>query len=187
MSPSQTLWINLVASVTLSIPLAFEVLEPNAMQRLPRSPEAPVFSGFIIMRLMMVASVMAATACGLFLLEYFRIIGVEPVTASRHAIGLAEAQTSCVTSITFSQIFYLFNCRSLRSSFLTQGAFSNPSIYIGIALLLALQACFVYLPPLQRLFGTTSLDVQAWFHAALAGAVVLPVITCEKWVRNRKA
>ena len=33
MSPSQTLWINLVASVTLSIPLAFEVLEPNAMRR----------------------------------------------------------------------------------------------------------------------------------------------------------
>jgi magnesium-transporting ATPase (P-type) len=46
MSPSQTLWINLVASVTLSIPLAFEVLEPNAMRRLPRSPDEPlIFTG----------------------------------------------------------------------------------------------------------------------------------------------
>jgi Ca2+-transporting ATPase len=48
--PSQTLWINLVASVTLSIPLAFEVMEPNAMRRLPRPPDEPVFSGFIVAR-----------------------------------------------------------------------------------------------------------------------------------------
>jgi Ca2+-transporting ATPase len=184
MSPSQTLWINLIASVTLSIPLAFEVLEPNAMRRPPRSPDEPVFSGFIVMRLLIVATVMAATACGLFLLEYFRIIGTEPLTKMHHAMALAEAQTCCVTAITFSQIFYLLNCRSMRNSVLSQGLFSNPSIYVGIAVLLALQACFVYIPPLQSLFGTTALNATAWLHAALAGAVVLPVISCEKWLRN---
>ena len=184
MSPSQTLWINLIASVTLSIPLAFEVLEPNAMSRPPRPFDAPVFSGFIVMRLMLVATLMASAACGLFLLEYFRLIGPEPVPAVRHAVALAEAQTGCVTAITFSQIFYLFNCRSLHSSFLSQGLFSNPSIYVGIAVLLALQACFVYLPPLQMLFGTAALDATAWLHAALAGAVVLPVISCEKMIRK---
>ena len=184
MSPSQTLWINLIASVTLSIPLAFEVLEPNAMRRPPRSPAAPIFSEFIVIRLMLVASLMAATACGLFLMEYFRIVGPQPVSAVRHALALAEAQTSCVTAITFSQIFYLFNCRSLRSSFLSQGIFSNPSIFVGITVLLLLQSCFVYLPPLQGLFGTAALDLEAWLHAALAGALVLPVISCEKWIRK---
>jgi Ca2+-transporting ATPase len=184
MSPSQTLWINLIASVTLSIPLAFEVLEPNAMRRPPRSPDEPVFSGFIVMRLLIVATVMAATACGLFLLEYFRIIGTEPLTTVRHTMALAEAQTCCVTAITFSQIFYLLNCRSMKNSFLSQGVFSNPAIYIGIAVLLSLQACFVYIPPLQSLFGTTALNATAWLHAALAGAIVLPVISCEKWLRN---
>lgn len=185
MSPSQTLWINLIASVTLSIPLAFEVLEPNAMQRPPRSPNTPVFSRFIVMRLIVVASLMAAAACGLFLGEYFRIVGSGPVSAHIHAMALAEAQTTCVTAITFSQIFYLLNCRSLGNSFLSQGIFSNPTIYIGITVLLLLHACFVYVPPLQGLFGTTALNTQAWFHAALAGAVVLPVISCEKWIRNR--
>ncbi len=185
MSPSQTLWINLIASVTLSIPLAFEVLEPNAMGRLPRSPDAPVFSGFIVMRLIIVASLMAAAACGLFLVEYFRIAGLGPISADIHAFALAEAQTICVTAITFSQIFYLLNCRSLRNSFLSQGIFSNPSIYIGITVLLLLQACFVYVPPLQGLFGSAALDTREWFHAVLAGAVVLPVISCEKWIRSR--
>jgi Ca2+-transporting ATPase len=184
-SPSQTLWINLIASVTLSIPLAFEVLEPNAMNRQPRSSDAPVFSAFIVTRLVVVATLMAAAACGLFLMEYYRITGSGPVSAALHAGALAEAQTSCVTAITFSQIFYLLNCRSLRNSFLSQGVFSNPTIYIGITVLLLLQACFVYVPPLQSLFGTAALDMEAWFHAALAGAVVLPVISCEKWLRSR--
>ncbi|BET57597.1 cation-transporting P-type ATPase [Geobacter sp. 60473] len=186
MSPSQTLWINLVASVTLSIPLAFEVLEPNAMHRPPRSPGEPVFSGFIVARLIVVAILMAAGGCGLFLWEYFRIVGPEPVTAARHALALAEAQTMCVTSITFTQVFYLLNCRSLRDSLLSQGVFSNPAIFIGIGILLLLQACFIYLPPLQAVFGTAPLDGRAWLYAMLAGAVVLPVISLDKWVRRHR-
>ena len=186
MSPSQTLWINLVASITLSIPLAFEILEPNAMRRMPRSPDEPVFSGFIVARLIMVALLMSASACGLFLFEYFRNIGPEPVTAARHAMALAEAQTVCVTSITFTQIFYLLNCRSLRDSLFSQGVFSNPAIFIGIGLLLLLQSCFIYLSPLQTLFASTVLDTKDWLYAMLAGAIVLPVISLDKWIRNHR-
>lgn len=186
MSPSQTLWINLVASVTLSIPLAFEVLEPNAMRRLPRSPDEPVFSGFIVARLIIVGVLMAAGACGLFLWEYYRIVGPEPVTSARHALALAEAQTLCVTSITFTQVFYLLNCRSLNSSLFTQGFFSNPAIFIGISALLVLQTCFIYLPPLQTLFNSAPIDGRGWMFSMAVGATVLPVISFDKWVRNRR-
>jgi magnesium-transporting ATPase (P-type) len=186
MSPSQTLWINLVGSVTLSIPLAFEVLEPNAMRRMPRSPDEPVFSGFIVARLVLVAALMAAGACSLFLWEYFRVVGPLPVTTARHALALAEAQTICVTSITFTQIFYLLNCRSLRDSLLAQGVFSNPSVFVGIGILVLLQACFMYLPPLRMLFASAALDGWAWLDAMAVGALVLPVISLEKWIRKRR-
>jgi magnesium-transporting ATPase (P-type) len=186
MSPSQTLWINLVASVTLSIPLAFEVLEPNAMRRRPRSPDEPIFSGFIVTRLIIVGILMAAGACGLFLWEYYRIVGPEPVTIARHALALSEAQTLCVTSITFTQIFYLLNCRSLHSSLFAQGFFSNPPIFIGIGFLLVLQVCFIYLPPLQTLFNSAPLDGRAWIFAMAVGAIVLPIISLDKWIRNRR-
>jgi Ca2+-transporting ATPase len=187
MSPSQTLWINLVASVTLSIPLAFEVLEPNAMRRTPRPVGEPVFSGFIVARLIVVAALMAAGGCGLFLWEYFRLIGPEPITMARHAPALAEAQTMCVTSITFTQIFYLLNCRSLRNSLLSQGIASNPAIFVGIGILLLLQAGFIYLPPLQAVFGSAPLDVRAWLFAMGVGAVVLPVISLDKLLRNHRS
>jgi len=187
MSPSQTLWINLVASVTLSIPLAFEVLEPNAMRRRPRSPDEPIFSGFIVTRLLIVGILMAAGACGLFLWEYYRIVGPEPVTNARHALALSEAQTLCVTSITFTQIFYLLNCRSLHSSLFAQGFFSNPPVFIGIGFLLMLQVCFIYLPPLQTLFNSAPLDGRAWMFAMGVGAIVLPIISLDKWIRNRRS
>ncbi len=180
MSPSQTLWINLVASVTLSIPLAFEILEPGTMRRPPRRLDEPVFSGFIMIRLVLVALLMTMAACGLFLLEYQRVAGSGPVDAARHALAMAEAQTGCVTTITFSQIFYLFQCRSLRDSLFSQGLFSNLPIFIGCGILILLQLCFCYLPPLQALFGSAPLDGWSWLRAAAAGATVLPVISIEK-------
>jgi Ca2+-transporting ATPase len=187
MSPTQILWINLVASVTLSIPLAFETLEPNAMRRPPRPAGEPVFSRFLLYRLITVAALMAASGCGLFLWEYFRIAGPAPLSAARHALALAEAQTVCVTVVTFSQIFYLLNCRSLRNSIFSLGVFSNPSVFTGIGVLLLLHACFIYLPPLQSLFGSAALDTRAWLIAILAGAIVLPVISLEKWFLRRYA
>ena len=44
MRPTQLLWINLVAAVTLALPLAFEAMEPDVMRRPPRAPGAPVLS-----------------------------------------------------------------------------------------------------------------------------------------------
>ncbi|HZV82446.1 MAG TPA: HAD-IC family P-type ATPase [Geobacteraceae bacterium] len=186
MSPSQTLWINLVASVTLSIPLAFEVLEPGAMRLPPRPVDAPVFSPFLVFRLVLVALLLAVGACGLFLWEYFRIVGSGSTTRTMHNMALSEAQTVCVTCITFTQSFYLLNCRSLRRSMFSQGVTSNPSVFVGIIVLLLLQVCFIYLPPLQHLFGSAPLGLRGWLDALLVGSLVLPVILIEKWVRGRE-
>lgn len=184
MSPTQILWINLVASVTLSVPLAFEVLEPNAMNRQPRPPGEPVFSRFILYRLVIVAAIMTAGGCGLFLWDYYRIIGDQVVTAAVHGAALAEAQTTCVTVVTFAQIFYLLNCRSLRDTIFAQGVFSNPTIFVGAGILLLLHVCFMYLPPLQSLFGSVALDARSWGVALLVGFCVLPIISVEKWLRR---
>jgi Ca2+-transporting ATPase len=64
--------------------------------------------------------------------------------------------------------------------------FTNPLVYLAIGALLVLQASFIYLPPLQRLFGSAPLDWQGLVDALLVGAVVLPVISVEKWLRNQR-
>ena len=188
MAPSQILWINLVASVALSAPIAFEILEPSAMRRKPRLKGTPVFSRFIVMRTALVAIIMAAGTCTLFLWEYTRRVGSLSgvIDAALHATALAEAQTMAVTAMTLFQIFYLLHCRSLRDGLGSLGWFSNPTIWLGIVVLLLLQVAFTYLPFMHLLFHTTALDFGAWARAALVAALILPVISLEKWILNHQ-
>ena len=46
---------------------------------------------------------------------------------------------------------------------------------------------FIYLQPLQALFNSAPLDVRAWMFAMAVGAIVLPIISLNKWVRNRRS
>jgi Ca2+-transporting ATPase len=181
MLPTQLLWINLVATVALALPLAFEAKERNVMQRPPRSPSAPVLSGFVIGRTFVAATLMTIACIGLFLWEYTMAqrAGVE------NAQALAKAQTMGVTTVIMFQIFYMINCRSLKDSILSIGLFSNKSVFIGIVSLLLLQAAFIYLPIMNKVFGSAPLSVRDIAFAVVAGAIILPVISLEKWWRKR--
>jgi Ca2+-transporting ATPase len=58
-------------------------------------------------------------------------------------------------------------------------------VYLGIALLLGLQAAFVYAPRLGRLFRTTPLDGVEVGLCVLAGLSIQPFISLEKWLMGR--
>jgi len=171
--PTQILWVNLIATVTLALPLAVEALEPGVMARAPRAPGSPVIGRFLLGRTVVVTLLMTAAGLVLF--------------------ALRENQTLVVTTIVLFQVVYLLECRSLRHSVLAVGLWSNRSALAGIAGVLALQAAFVYAPPLQELFGSTPMSAGDWLLAATAAATVLPVVSAEKWwrrgvtVRSRRA
>ena len=181
--PAQILWINLVAAVALSLPLALETMEPNLMRRPPRDPAAPILSGFVMGRTVVVAVLMAVAALGLFLHEYHGHSGVgRPLPQA-----IAEAQTEAVTTVILFQIFYLLNCRSLRDSILAIGLWSNPWIFVGIAVVLVLQIGFIYLPFMNTVFGSAPLSLVSWLEALAAAVLILPIIGMEKWWRKRHA
>jgi len=180
-SPVQILWINLVATVTLSLPLAFEAMEPGLMERPPRRPTEAILSRFVLVRTALVAVLMAAGAVGLFLMEYD-----EQATAGVSSdLSLRQAQTMAVTTVVLFQVFYLLNCRSLRGSSLALGLFSNPLVYVGIVALVLLQVGFVHLSFMNDLFGSAPLGPWEWAKSTAAALVVLPVIGLEKrWSRR---
>ena len=183
MLPTQILWINLVAAVSLALPLAFEAMEPDVMNRPPRDPNAPVLNSFVVFRTVLVALLMAAGALGLFLVEFLEETG----GGTAFETALSEAQTMAVTTVILFQILYLLNCRSLRDSFLRIGIWSNPWVYVGIGVLVLLQLGFVYLPFMNALFGTSPLPLPSLLQSLLVALVVLPIISAEKWVRSRRA
>src|SRR5690606_25181143 len=103
MLPVQILWINLVATVALALPLAFESKEPGVMRRAPRDPNIPILNGFVLGRTIIVALLMTAGSIGLFLSEYNLELAVGGATER----ALARAQTEAVTTVILFQIFYL--------------------------------------------------------------------------------
>ena len=179
--PVQILWINLVATVTLALPLAFETEEPDLMLRPPREAGTPILGPFVVSRTILVALLMAGSAIGLFLHELHRNLD----RGELPALAISQAQTMAVTSIVLFQVFYLLDCRSLKEHVFRIGLFSNPTVWPGIGALVALQAAFVHLPALNRLFGSSPLDAIEWLKSAAVAAVVLPVVALEKLIRKR--
>jgi calcium-translocating P-type ATPase len=168
--PTQILWVNLIATVTLALPLAAEAREPGLMHRGPRAPGAPLLDGLILWRT--VAAALLMTAAGLLTFALVR------------DAGDARGQTAAVTSIVLFQALYLLECRSLHVSAFGLRATGNPWVWAGIAAVLVLQVAFIYLPPLQSLFGSAALQPRDWLVALAAAATVVPLVEADKRLRR---
>lgn len=179
--PTQILWINLVGAVALALPLAFEARERDVMRRPPRKQKEPLLSGFVVFRTALAAILMTGGAVALFSIEYQSALdrGVEVQAA------LAKAQTMAVTTVVFFQVFYMFNCRSLKESIFQIGLLSNPTVFVGLAAIVLLQALFIFWAPLQSVFNTHGLSGGDLALSAAVGASIIPIVSIEKIIRSR--
>jgi len=173
-TPVQILWINLIVAVALALPLALEAPEPDVMARPPRDPASPLLDRPLLVRTLLVSATLTAVALGLFALARSQDLSVE------------RAQTTAVTGAVLLQALYLITCRSLTRPNRELGHFSNPSVYLGIAVVLMLQALFVYTPLMQSVFGSTALDARELVWALAGATLVLPVTWVEERWRVRR-
>ncbi|MDO8347693.1 MAG: HAD-IC family P-type ATPase [Rugosibacter sp.] len=174
-TPLQILWINMTTAILLGLPLAFEPAERGIMRRPPRPPGASILDRTLVTRVLLVGILMLTAAFGLF----------ELALARGHA--LAEARTVAVNVFVAIETAYLFNCRSLRLPITKIAAFSNPWVWWGAGLMLALQLALTYWPPLAGLFGTTPIGARAWGEIAAVALAALLIVELEKrWQSARR-
>jgi magnesium-transporting ATPase (P-type) len=175
LSPIQILWINLVVAVALSLPLAFELAEPDIMKRPPRKKNTPILDRSLLVRTLTISMMMALGTIGLFLWEYYREISY----GTPEATALAEAQTMATTALILFQIFYLFSCRHLNSK-TRLPFFSNHFLFIGIGAVLLAQIAFIYSPFLNKIFKSAALDLESILISLLIACLMIPVIAIKK-------
>ncbi|MFO1417110.1 MAG: cation-transporting P-type ATPase [Methylotetracoccus sp.] len=173
--PGQILWINMVTAVFLGLPLAFEVGEPDAMQRPPRDPAQPLLTGHLLFRTVFVGLLLCAAAFGLYEWEM------------SHESSIEKCRTAAVNVFVIGQAFYLLNCRSLNRSMFAIGVFSNPWVWIGIVGALLAQAAFNYLPAMEWLFHSAPTGVDEWLLAAGAGLAIYLLVGIKKFILARMA
>ncbi len=171
--PLQILWINMTTAVLLGLMLAFEPKEPGIMEQPPREPSSPILSKALLQRIVLVGCLLLAGAFGMF--EYEMLQGESE----------AKARTVAVNVFVFGEIFYLFNCRSLRYSMFRLGLFSNPWIWFGIGVMTVLQLLFTHLPAMNHLFGSKPIGLVEWAAVCATGFVIYAAVGLEKHLRMR--
>ncbi|WP_372741565.1 cation transporting ATPase C-terminal domain-containing protein, partial [Neptunomonas sp.] len=88
-----------------------------------------------------------------------------------------------INALVFGEIFYLFNCRSLRYSVLKLGFFSNRWLIFGVLLMVFFQLLLSYSSIMNQLFGTAPLALTDWLHILAAGITVYAITGSEKRLR----
>jgi len=170
LTPLQILWVNMVTSVTISLALAFERVEPGAMKRPPRPANTPLLDGYFIWRIIFVSVLIGG--CTLWLSQW--------LYDKSHSEALVR--TVILQTIVMGQAFHLFNSRSIRGSAFKHGLFDNKAIIVVWVLMLLLQSAITYLPFMNAAFGTMPMELGYWKYPVALGVLVFVVVEIEKAV-----
>jgi magnesium-transporting ATPase (P-type) len=174
MTAAQILWINLSTGISLGLVLAFESAEPGVMRRPPRRADAPLVSGFMLWRVVLVSLLFAGTALALY--DRSVAAGGSP----------EEARTLVVNALVAMEVGYLFSVRFLASRSLTwRAALGTPAVLWALGLLVVLQLAFTYLPVMNTLFATTPQSAAQLALAVACGAGLMLVLEAEKALLRR--
>jgi magnesium-transporting ATPase (P-type) len=90
-----------------------------------------------------------------------------------------------VNTVVVMEIFYLFSIRYVHGPSITwRGAFGTPAVLIGVALVVAMQFAFTYVPVMQRIFGTAPIGLVDGLLIVGVGVVLLLLVEIEKRIVN---
>lgn len=174
LTPVQVLWVNTVTAVTISLALAFEPIEGDAMRRPPRDPGAPLLTGYLIFRIIYVSLLMSGFA--LFLSFFILDVSVLSETVFR---------TIILQTIVSCELVYLFNMRYLLDPALGRRFFHNKMAFLVSLVLALLQLAVTYLPFLNRMLGTAPLALEHWGVPLLVALVFFLIVELEKFITHR--
>jgi len=159
LEPVQILWINLLDSVLLTMPLMMEVKEKNLLSHPPRDPNAHIINRLFLQRVAVMG--LAISLPGFFIYYHF---GAAAVVDGRivDELLLTQAQTAAFWAILLAHFGYVVSARSIHDSVFTFSPFSNPWLLGGIALSIAIRFIPTVVPSASALFRTAEFPAEWW-------------------------
>lgn len=162
--PLQILWVNLVTDVFPALALAVEPASPATMRRKPHPPGEAMLSAKFLVLIFWKGLFSAAIVLGSYIWAL-----------QTYGEG-AHARTIALLSLIGVQTANLFNCRS-RSRSAFSRFFSNPFIFIAVAITVLLQFLAIYFSPLARILDTSLPKDEDFLVIGIA--LLLPVVIVE--------
>jgi cation-transporting P-type ATPase F len=172
----QVLWLNMVNSIAMTVPLAFEPKSDGVMQRSPRSPREPLLSRTLIYRILIISVFNWILIFGMF----------EWVRQSTGSLPLAR--TMAIQALVAARIIYLLSISQLGTALIDKLrggkaiAFRETrAILYGIAGAVILQILFSQWNVMNALFDTAPLNPTQWLICLLPALPMIPAA----WFANR--
>ncbi|MDZ8264217.1 HAD-IC family P-type ATPase [Nostoc sp. ChiQUE01b] len=163
--PIQILWLNMVSSVGLIVPLAFEPKSGQVMQQPPRNPREKLLSGSLLKRILAISVFNWVVIFGVFqwILQ----------TTGNEAL----ARTMAINGLVAAEVFYLLSITQFLPSLVVRiEGKRTPVAYapaIGIVAVVILQCLFSQWSMMNQVFDTTPLTFT---QALICMGIGLPVV-----------
>jgi magnesium-transporting ATPase (P-type) len=170
----QILWNNLVTEGLITVNLIMEPAEGDEMRRPPISPNEPLLTRTLLMRMAVMVPAIVIVTLGWFIF--------------RTAAGVSEAQvrTETFTLLALCEWYNVLNCRSESKSALSLSVLRNPWLVGGLLVGNVLQVAVVFWQPLGRVFYTVPLGFGEVVALGVVGSLVLWVEEVRKLVARRR-
>ena len=169
----QILWVNLTTDGLPALALGVEPAEPDLMGRPPRDPDEPVFAGSVLGALSAMSVLIFVGLMPIFY-WYWQNEGVE------------KAQTMALATLVVYELFYAFNCRSLRFTLPQLGFFTNKWLLPAVLSSGLLTLAVIYIPSWGLAFHTVPLDFWDWDVIFIVAGASFLLVEFGKWFFGRK-
>ena len=170
--PIQILWINLITDSFPALSLGLEPAEKDIMKKKPRDPKESIISSSI--PFIFVTGIVAfLSSFTVFLLE----LNLGAAQGLPAELIIKKARTMAFTVTILFEMFFVLNCRFEKKSVFGGDFFTNKKLLASIALSVFLQVMVIYVPFLQAVLGTVSLNALDWVKIIIFssfGLFILP-------------
>jgi Ca2+-transporting ATPase len=169
--PIQILWVNLVTDGLPAMALGVDPAEEDTMSRAPRNGKESIFARRVGWKIITRGLLIGSCSLMAFWVTY-------------HEGGQLElAQTVAFSTLVFSQLIYVFDCRSMGTIF-ERNPFTNWTLCWAVLISVFLLVVVIYYPPLQPIFHTVPLQMHEWVLVIVTST--LPVILAGLMDQLRK-
>ncbi len=164
----QVLWLNMINSITMTVPLAFEPKSQSLMQQPPRNPNEPLLTPKLLRRILVVSVFNWILIFGLF--EW----------AKSTTGDIAVARTMAIQALVAARIIYLVSISQLGTDIVqylrgrSRTIASSPALLLGIATAVILQVLFSQWSVMNILFATAPLTWNQWLICLVPMLPMIP-------------
>jgi magnesium-transporting ATPase (P-type) len=181
LEPVQILWVNLLDSVLLTMPLMMETKERGLLTQPPREPHAHIMNRLFLERVVVIGLAIAAPG---FLIYHHFGAGAVAGGVIIDELLLTQAQTAAFWGILLAHFGYVVSARSITESAFTFNPFSNYWLLAGVALSIAIRLIPTFVPGAAAIFRTAPIPADWWPLILLCFLPSFVAIEADKALRK---